>query len=202
MHHHSQVFLAMSVSYTAHPTAVIDEGCEIGEGTKIWHFSHIMSNCKIGKNCNLGQNVVVSPEVVLGMNVKVQNNVSIYTGVTCEDDVFLGPSVVFTNVTNPRSAVNRRGQYAKTLVKKGASIGANATIVCGNNIGRYAFIGAGAVVTKEVPDYALVIGNPARQAGWMSEYGHKLKFDASGIAICEESKEKYKLEKGIVTKIS
>lgn len=192
----------MGASYTAHPTAVIDEGCEIGEGTKIWHFSHIMSNCKIGKNCNLGQNVVVSPEVVLGTNVKVQNNVSIYTGVTCEDDVFLGPSMVFTNVTNPRSAVNRRGQYAKTLVKTGASIGANATIVCGNNIGKYAFIGAGAVVTKEVPDYALVIGNPARQTGWMSEYGHKLKFDASGIAMCEESKEKYKLEKGIVTKIS
>jgi len=189
-------------SYTAHPTAVIDEGCEIGEGTKIWHFSHIMPNCKIGKNCNLGQNVVVSPEVVLGTNVKVQNNVSIYTGVTCEDDVFLGPSMVFTNVTNPRSAVNRRGQYAKTLVKKGASIGANATIVCGNDIGKYAFIGAGAVVTKEVPDYALVIGNPARQTGWMSEYGHKLKFDASGVAVCEESKEKYKLEKGIVTKIS
>ena len=192
----------MGASYTAHPTAVIDEGCEIGEGTKIWHFSHIMSNCKIGKNCNLGQNVVVSPEVVLGTNVKVQNNVSIYTGVTCEDDVFLGPSMVFTNVTNPRSAINRRGQYAKTLVKKGASIGANATIVCGNNIGKYAFIGAGAVVTKEVPDYALVIGNPARQAGWMSEYGHKLKFDASGIAVCEESTEKYKLEKGTVTKIS
>lgn len=189
-------------AFTAHPTAVIDEGCEIGEGTKIWHFSHIMANCKIGKHCNLGQNVVVSPEVVLGSNVKVQNNVSIYTGVVCEDDVFLGPSMVFTNVTNPRSAVNRRGQYAKTLVKKGASIGANATIVCGNNIGQYAFIGAGAVVTKEVPDYALVIGNPARQTGWMSEYGHKLKFDASGIALCEESKEKYKLEKGTVTKIS
>lgn len=192
----------MGAPYTAHPTAVIDEGCEIGEGTKIWHFSHIMPNCKIGKNCNLGQNVVVSPEVVLGSNVKVQNNVSIYTGVTCEDDVFLGPSMVFTNVINPRSAVNRRGQYAKTLVKKGASIGANATVVCGNNIGRYAFIGAGAVVTKDVPDYALVIGNPARQTGWISEYGHKLKFDASGIAVCEESKEKYKLEKGIVTKIS
>lgn len=189
-------------AYTAHPTAVIDEGCEIGEGTKIWHFSHIMSNCKIGKNCNLGQNVVVSPEVILGTNVKVQNNVSIYSGVMCEDDVFLGPSMVFTNVTNPRSAVNRRGQYAKTLVKQGASIGANATIVCGNNIGKYAFIGAGAVVTKEVPDYALVIGNPARQTGWMSEYGHKLKFDASGIAVCEESNEKYKLEKGTVTKIS
>ena len=188
--------------YTAHPTAVIDEGCEIGEGTKIWHFSHIMANCKIGKNCNLGQNVVVSPEVVLGTNVKVQNNVSIYTGVVCEDDVFLGPSMVFTNVTNPRSAVNRRGQYSKTLVKKGASIGANATVVCGNDIGKYAFIGAGAVVTKSVPDYALVIGNPARQTGWMSEYGHKLKFDASGIATCEESQEKYKLDKGIVTKIS
>lgn len=188
--------------YTAHPTAVIDDGCEIGEGTNIWHFSHIMSNCKIGKNCNLGQNVVVSPEVVLGTNVKVQNNVSIYTGVVCEDDVFLGPSMVFTNVTNPRSAVNRRGQYAKTLVKKGASIGANATVVCGNDIGKYAFIGAGAVVTKNVPDYALVIGNPARQAGWMSEYGHKLRFDASGIAVCEESKEKYKLDKGTVTKIS
>jgi UDP-2-acetamido-3-amino-2,3-dideoxy-glucuronate N-acetyltransferase len=188
--------------YTAHPTAVIDDGCEIGEGTKIWHFSHIMANCKIGKKCNLGQNVVVSPEVVLGTNVKVQNNVSIYTGVVCEDDVFLGPSMVFTNVTNPRSAVNRRGQYAKTLVKKGASIGANATVVCGNDIGKYAFIGAGAVVTKSVPDYALVIGNPARQTGWMSEFGHKLKFDASGIAVCEESKEKYKLDKGIVTKIS
>lgn len=201
MHHYPKVFLAMD-AYTAHPTAVIDEGCEIGEGTKIWHFSHIMPNCKIGKNCNIGQNVVISPEVVLGENVKVQNNVSIYTGVTCEDDVFLGPSMVFTNVTNPRSAVNRRGQYAKTIVKKGASIGANATIVCGHDIGRFAFIGAGAVVTKNVPDYALVIGNPARQAGWMSEYGHKLKFDASGIAVCEESKEKYKLENGKVSKIS
>jgi len=189
-------------AYTAHPTAVIDEGCEIGEGTKIWHFSHIMPNCKIGKNCNIGQNVVISPDVVLGENVKVQNNVSIYTGVICEDDVFLGPSMVFTNVTNPRSAVNRRGQYLKTIVKKGASIGANATIVCGHDIGRFAFIGAGAVVTKTVPDYALVIGNPARQTGWMSEYGHKLKFDASGIAVCEESKEKYKLENGTVSKIS
>lgn len=201
MYCYPQVLLIMS-AYTAHPTAVIDEGCEIGEGTKIWHFSHIMSNCRIGRNCNLGQNVVISPEVVLGTNVKVQNNVSIYTGVICEDDVFLGPSMVFTNVTNPRSAVNRRGQYAKTLVKKGASIGANATIVCGNNIGKYAFIGAGAVVTKDVPDYALVIGNPARQIGWMSEYGHKLKFDSSGTAICEESGEKYKLEKATVTKIS
>jgi UDP-2-acetamido-3-amino-2,3-dideoxy-glucuronate N-acetyltransferase len=188
--------------YTAHATAVIDEGCEIGEGTKIWHFSHIMSNCKIGKNCNLGQNVVVSPEVVLGNNVKVQNNVSIYTGVTCEDDVFLGPSMVFTNVINPRSAVNRRGQYAKTLVKKGASIGANATIICGNDIGKFAFIGAGAVVTKSVPDYALVIGNPSRQTGWMSEYGHKLLFDSKGIAVCPESQEKYKLENGKVTKVS
>jgi UDP-2-acetamido-3-amino-2,3-dideoxy-glucuronate N-acetyltransferase len=188
--------------YSAHPTAVIDEGCEIGEGTKIWHFSHIMSNCKIGKNCNLGQNVVVSPDVVLGNNVKVQNNVSIYTGVVCEDDVFLGPSMVFTNVTNPRSAVNRRGQYAKTVVKNGASIGANATIICGNDIGRFAFIGAGAVVTKNVPDYALVIGNPARQSGWMSEYGHTLKFDSAGFAVCSESQEKYKLERGIVTKVS
>jgi len=188
--------------YTAHPTAVIDEGCEIGEGTKIWHFSHIMPNCKIGKNCNLGQNVVVSPDVVLGNNVKVQNNVSIYTGVTCEDDVFLGPSMVFTNVINPRSAVNRRGQYAKTIVKQGASIGANATIVCGNDIGKFAFIGAGAVVTKNVPDYALLIGNPARQTGWMSEFGHKLQFDNKGFAVCTESNEKYKLENGKVTKIS
>lgn len=188
--------------YTAHPTAVIDEGCEIGEGTKIWHFSHIMSKCKIGENCNLGQNVVVSPEVVLGNNVKVQNNVSIYTGVICEDDVFLGPSMVFTNVVNPRSAVNRRGQYAKTVVKRGASIGANATIVCGNDIGKFAFIGAGAVVTKNIPDYALVIGNPARQTGWMSEYGHKLVFDSKGMAVCPESQEQYKLESGHVIKIS
>lgn len=188
--------------FTAHPTAVIDEGCEIGEGTKIWHFAHIMPNCKIGKNCNLGQNVVVSPEVVLGNNVKVQNNVSIYTGVICEDDVFLGPSMVFTNVINPRSAVNRRGQYAKTTVKKGASIGANATIVCGNDIGKFAFIGAGAVVTKSVPDYALVIGNPARQTGWMSEFGHKLLFDSKGIAVCPESQEKYTLENGKVIKVS
>lgn len=187
--------------YTAHPSAVIDEGCEIGAGTKIWHFSHIMPNCKIGENCNIGQNVVISPEVVLGKNVKVQNNVSIYTGVICEDDVFLGPSMVFTNVTNPRSAVNRRNQYEKTLVKQGASIGANATIVCGNTIGKFAFIGAGAVVTKDVPDYALVIGNPARQAGWMSEYGHKLIFDQSGTATCSESKEKYSLKNGVVTKI-
>jgi UDP-2-acetamido-3-amino-2,3-dideoxy-glucuronate N-acetyltransferase len=187
-------------NYYAHPSAIIDEGCSIGEGTKIWHFSHIMSNCTIGPNCNIGQNVVVSPEVVLGRNVKVQNNVSIYTGVQCEDDVFLGPSMVFTNVINPRSAVNRRGQYEKTIVKKGASIGANATIVCGHNIGRFAFIGAGAVVTKEVPDYALVVGNPARQTGWMSEYGHKLKFDSNGQAVCPESGEKYFLQNGKVTK--
>ena len=190
-----------SSSYFAHGTAVIDPGCEIGEGTKIWHFSHIMANCKIGKNCNIGQNVVVSPEVVLGDNVKVQNNVSIYTGVTCEDDVFLGPSMVFTNVTNPRSAVNRRGHYEKTLVKKGASIGANATIVCGNTIGRFAFIGAGAVITKDVTDYALVIGNPGRQTGWMSEFGHRLNFGAEGRAVCEESGEKYELKNGHVRKL-
>jgi UDP-2-acetamido-3-amino-2,3-dideoxy-glucuronate N-acetyltransferase len=187
-------------TYFAHPTAVIDEGCEIGSGTKIWHFSHIMPNCKIGENCNIGQNVVISPEVILGRNVKVQNNVSIYTGVICEDDVFLGPSMVFTNVVNPRSAVNRKNQYAKTLVKTGASIGANATIVCGHDIGRFAFIGAGAVVTKSVPDYALVVGNPARQTGWMSEYGHKLNFNKEGTAVCPESRESYKLEKGIVKK--
>jgi UDP-2-acetamido-3-amino-2,3-dideoxy-glucuronate N-acetyltransferase len=186
------------MSYFAHPTAFVDEGCIIGEGTKIWHFSHIMPNCTIGENCNIGQNVVVSPEVILGNNVKVQNNVSIYTGVICEDDVFLGPSCVFTNVINPRSAVNRKNQYAKTVVGKGATIGANATIVCGNPIGRYAFIGAGAVVTKTVPDYALVIGNPARQTGWMSEYGHKLTFDSTGVAICPESKDVYRLEGGVV----
>jgi UDP-2-acetamido-3-amino-2,3-dideoxy-glucuronate N-acetyltransferase len=194
--------MASERNYYAHPTAVIDEGCLIGNGTKIWHFSHIMPNCRIGENCNIGQNVVISPEVVLGKNVKVQNNVSIYTGVQCEDDVFLGPSMVFTNVTNPRSAVNRRGQYAKTLVMKGASIGANATIVCGNNIGRYAFIGAGAVVTKDVADYALVMGNPARQAGWMSEFGHKLKFDKEGTATCPESNERYLLKNGRVEKIT
>jgi UDP-2-acetamido-3-amino-2,3-dideoxy-glucuronate N-acetyltransferase len=187
--------------YFAHPTAVIDPGCSIGDGTKIWHFSHIMPNCVIGANCNIGQNVVISPEVVLGKNVKVQNNVSIYTGVECEDDVFLGPSMVFTNVTNPRSAINRKNQYAKTLVKKGATIGANATVVCGNDIGRYAFIGAGAVVTKNVPDYALVVGNPARQTGWMSEFGHKLVFNKDGVAVCEESKEKYKLDNGVVSKV-
>src|SRR5688572_1954527 len=187
--------------YFSHPTAVIDEGCQIGAGTKIWHFCHIMPDCIIGENCNIGQNVVISPKVILGRNVKVQNNVSIYTGVECEDDVFLGPSMVFTNVINPRSAVNRRGQYAKTVVKKGASIGANATVVCGHDIGHYAFIGAGAVVTKNVPDYALVIGNPARQTGWMSEYGHKLKFDNEGMATCEESGDVYQLKDGKVIKI-
>lgn len=188
-------------TFFAHETAVIDEGCEIGEGTKIWHFSHIMSNCKIGENCNLGQNVVVSPEVVLGNNVKVQNNVSIYTGVTCDDDVFLGPSMVFTNVINPRSAVNRRSEYLKTHVGRGASIGANATIVCGHDIGKFAFIGAGAVVTKNIPDYALVVGNPSKQIGWMSEFGHKLSFNEEGIAICQESGEKYLLKNNQVTKI-
>jgi UDP-2-acetamido-3-amino-2,3-dideoxy-glucuronate N-acetyltransferase len=188
-------------NYFAHETAVIDEGCEIGAGTKIWHFSHIMPHCKIGENCNIGQNVVISPEVVLGKNVKVQNNVSIYTGVTCEDDVFLGPSMVFTNVINPRSAVNRKNQYSKTVVKKGASIGANATIVCGHDIGAFAFIGAGAVVTKHVPDYALVMGNPARQTGWMSEYGHKLAFNKEGEATCAESGDKYLLKDGKVFKI-
>lgn len=187
--------------YYAHETAIIDEGCNIGKGTKVWHFSHIMPNCTIGENCNIGQNVVISPEVVLGNNVKVQNNVSIYTGVTCEDDVFLGPSMVFTNVTNPRSAINRRGQYAKTTVKKGASIGANATIVCGHDIGEFAFIGAGAVVTKHVPAYALVVGNPAKQMGWMSEYGHRLAFDSNGIAECPESKKKYQLKNGTVSKL-
>ncbi|HET6543773.1 MAG TPA: acyltransferase, partial [Chryseolinea sp.] len=185
-------------AYYSHPTAVIDEGSEIGEGTKIWHFSHIMPKCRIGENCNIGQNVVVSPEVVLGKNVKVQNNVSIYTGVTCQDDVFVGPSVVFTNVINPRSTVNRRDQYKTTVIKKGATIGANATIVCGIEIGQFAFIGAGAVVTKSVSDYALVVGNPAKQTGWMSEFGHKLLFDKSSIATCPESKEKYKLQNGIV----
>jgi UDP-2-acetamido-3-amino-2,3-dideoxy-glucuronate N-acetyltransferase len=176
-----------------HSSAIVDEGCEIGEGTKIWHFSHIMSNCKIGNNCNLGQNVVVSPEVILGNNVKVQNNVSIYTGVVCEDDVFLGPSMVFTNVINPRSAINRRGEYLKTRVGKGATIGANATIVCGHNIGEFAFIGAGAVVTKTVKAYALVVGNPAKQIGWMSEFGYRLKFNKENYAICPESKIKYEL---------
>jgi UDP-2-acetamido-3-amino-2,3-dideoxy-glucuronate N-acetyltransferase len=191
----------MDKNYFAHPTAVIDDNCKIGKGTKIWHFSHIMSGCTIGENCNIGQNVVVSPQVVLGKNVKVQNNVSIYTGVICEDDVFLGPSMVFTNVINPRSNVNRRGQYTKTVVKRGASIGANATIVCGHDIGEFAFIGAGAVVTKEVLPYALVVGNPARQTGWMSEYGHRLIFDENGFAVCPESNEKYILENGRVRKL-
>lgn len=187
--------------YYAHSTAIIDGGCEIGKGTKIWHFSHIMSDCVIGDNCNIGQNVVISPQVILGKNVKVQNNVSIYTGVICEDDVFLGPSMVFTNVVNPRSAVNRKNQYATTRVKRGASIGANATIVCGHDIGEFAFIGAGSVVTKNVPPYALVVGNPGRQTGWMSEYGHKLQFDATGLATCPEVGERYKLENGRVTKL-
>ena len=193
--------MAAEQSFYAHPTAIIDEGCEIGRGTKIWHFSHIMPNCRIGENCNIGQNVVVSPEVVLGNNVKVQNNVSIYTGVTCEDDVFLGPSMVFTNVINPRSAINRRAEFAKTTVKRGATIGANATIVCGHDIGRYAFVGAGAVVTKTVRDYELVIGNPARHGGWMSEYGHKLSFDKNGIAACPESGQKYRLDSDKVNRL-
>jgi UDP-2-acetamido-3-amino-2,3-dideoxy-glucuronate N-acetyltransferase len=190
------------MDYFSHETAVIDANCQIGKGTKIWHFSHIMPNCKIGENCNIGQNVVVSPEVVLGKNVKVQNNVSIYSGVICEDDVFLGPSMVFTNVINPRSAVVRRGEYLKTIVKKGASIGANATIVCGNNIGEYAFIGAGAVVTKEVKPYALVVGNPSKQIGWISEYGHRLNFDENGLATCKESGENYQLKNNKVVKIT
>lgn len=189
-------------SYFAHPTAIIDDGCEIGEGTKIWHFSHVMTNCKLGKNCNLGQNVVISPGVELGSNVKVQNNVSVYTGVICEDDVFLGPSMVFTNVINPRSAVNRKSEYTRTHVGKGATIGANATIVCGHDIGKFAFIGAGAVVTKTVPDYALVIGNPSRQVGWMSEFGHKLEFDKEGIATCKESGQKYTLINNTVSRIN
>ena len=187
--------------YISHETAVIDAGCSIGNGTKIWHFSHIMPDCVIGNNCNIGQNVVISPRVVLGNNVKIQNNVSVYTGVTCEDDVFLGPSMVFTNVINPRSAVSRRGQYSPTLVKKGATIGANATIICGNTIGKYAFIGAGAVVTKDVPAYALLIGNPAKQVGWMSEYGHKLEFNEKGKAVCVESGEQYILKGHRVEKL-
>lgn len=188
-------------NFTAHPSAIIDENCIIGAGTRIWHFSHIMPGCNIGINCNLGQNVVVSPDVILGNNVKVQNNVSIYSGVVCEDDVFLGPSMVFTNILNPRSAINRRDQYIKTLVKKGASIGANATIVCGITIGRFALIGAGAVVTRDVPDYALVIGNPAKQSGWVGEYGHKLSFGADGMAVCPESKQEYKLHNGQVQRV-
>ena len=188
-------------NYFAHETAVIDDNCSIGEGTKIWHFSHIMSNCTIGKKCSLGQNVVVSPDVILGNNVKVQNNVSIYTGVICEDDVFLGPSMVFTNVINPRSAIIRRDEFKETLVKKGASIGANATIICGNPIGEFSLIGAGSVVTKEVLPYALVVGNPSKQIGWVSEYGHRLVFDESGFAICPESQEKYQLKNNKVEKI-
>lgn len=187
--------------FYSHPSAIIDEGCEIGSGTKIWHFSHIMTGCKMGEKCNIGQNVVVSPGVILGNNVKVQNNVSIYEGVTCDDDVFLGPSMVFTNVVNPRSAVNRRGQYSRTHVGKGVSIGANATIVCGHDIGEYAFIGAGTVVTKTVLPYALIVGNPGKQIGWMSEYGHRLHFDESGIAICPESAQEYELKNQKVTRI-
>jgi UDP-2-acetamido-3-amino-2,3-dideoxy-glucuronate N-acetyltransferase len=189
-------------NYFAHPSAIIDEGCEIGKGVKIWHFSHIMSGCQIGEGCNIGQNVVVSPKVVLGKNVRVQNNVSIYEGVICEDDVFLGPSMVFTNVINPRSAVSRKHEYLPTLVRKGASIGANATILCGNEIGEYAFIGAGAVVTRPIPPYALVVGNPAKQIGWMSEFGHRLHFDASNKAVCEESGESYTLDNNTVRKIN
>ena len=192
----------METKYYAHPTAVVDDGCTIGEGVKIWHFSHIMPQCTIGDRCNIGQNVVISPEVILGKNVKIQNNVSIYTGVTCGDDVFLGPSCVFTNVSNPRGGVNRRGQYDKTHVGTGASIGANATIVCGHDIGQFAFVGAGAVVTKNVPDYALIVGNPAKQIGWMSEYGHRLQFDENGMAICEESNQTYQLANGKVTRVS
>ena len=188
-------------NYYVHETALVDEGCSIGNGTKIWHFSHIMSNCTLGEKCNIGQNVVVSPGVILGNNVKVQNNVSIYTGVVCDDDVFLGPSMVFTNVINPRSAINRRDQYAKTNLGKGASIGANATIVCGHDIGEYAFIGAGAVVTKNVPAFALVVGNPARQMGWVGEYGQRLTFNDQGIAVCPESQQEYQLENNNVSRI-
>lgn len=188
-------------NFYAHETALVDKGCSIGNGTKIWHFSHIMSNCTLGEKCNIGQNVVVSPGVILGNNVKVQNNVSIYTGVSCDDDVFLGPSMVFTNVINPRSAINRRDQYAKTHVGKGASIGANATIVCGHDIGEYAFIGAGAVVTKNIPAFALVVGNPARQLGWVGEYGHRLIFNDQAIAVCPESQQEYQLENNKVSRI-
>jgi UDP-2-acetamido-3-amino-2,3-dideoxy-glucuronate N-acetyltransferase len=193
--------MIMEKDFFAHETAVIDPGCEIGKGSRIWHFSHLMTGCELGENCNLGQNVVVSPGVKLGKNVKVQNNVSIYTGVTCEDDVFLGPSMVFTNIVNPRSAVIRRDQYVETKVRKGVSIGANATIVCGIEIGEFAFIGAGAVVTRNVPAYGLVVGNPARHVGWMSEFGHRLQFDEVGFATCPESMEKYQLSDGIVKKI-
>ena len=191
----------MEKDYFVHSSAIVDDGAKIGHGSKIWHFSHIMADCIIGENCNIGQNVVISPEVVLGKNVKVQNNVSIYTGVVCEDDVFLGPSMVFTNVNNPRSAVVRKNQYLKTNVGKGATVGANATVICGHNIGEYAFIGAGAVVTKDIPAYALVVGNPSKQIGWMSEYGHRLKFDNNGIAICPESKQEYSLQGNKVRRI-
>lgn len=190
----------MEKGYFCHESAIVDPGAQIGKGTKIWHFTHVMGKSKLGEGCNLGQNVFVADDVVLGNNVKVQNNVSIYSGVVCEDDVFLGPSMVFTNIKNPRSAVVRRGEYARTLVKKGASIGANATIVCGNDIGCYAFIAAGAVVTSDVPDYALMVGAPARQAGWMSEYGHRLHFDDHGEATCPESGEKYLLANNVVVK--
>jgi UDP-2-acetamido-3-amino-2,3-dideoxy-glucuronate N-acetyltransferase len=191
----------MKNDYFAHETAVIDDGCKIGHGTKIWHFSHVMTGAEIGENCNIGQNVVVSPGVRIGKNVKVQNNVSIYTGVIVDDDVFLGPSMVFTNIINPRSEIIRRDNYETTIVEKGASIGANSTIICGNIIGRYAFVGAGAVVTKDVKPYALVVGNPARQTGWMSEYGQKLSFDKKGFAVCSESGDRYHLENGTVSKI-
>jgi len=191
----------MADTFFAHETAVIDDNCSIGDGTKIWHFSHVMPNCKIGNKCNIGQNVVVSPEVILGNNVKVQNNVSIYTGVICEDDVFLGPSMVFTNVINPRSAIIRKDEYKKTIVKKGASIGANATIICGNDIGEYALIGAGSVVTKEILPYALVVGNPSKQIGWISEFGHRLTFDANGVATCPESNDTYELKNNKVQKV-
>jgi UDP-2-acetamido-3-amino-2,3-dideoxy-glucuronate N-acetyltransferase len=192
----------MEREYFAHETAVIDEGTKIGKGTKIWHFTHIMTGSEIGENCNIGQNVVISPGVKLGRNVKVQNNVSIYTGVVCDDDVFLGPSMVFTNIINPRSAIIRKDSYISTIVEKGASIGANSTIICGNRIGKYSFIGAGAVVTKEVKPYALVVGNPARQTGWMSEYGQKLRFDDKGLATCPESGEKYRIQEGNVIKVN
>jgi len=191
----------MEASFFAHETAIVDPGCQIGAGTKIWHFSHIMSNCYIGEQCSIGQNVVISPEVRIGNRVKIQNNVSVYTGVICEDDVFLGPSAVFTNVINPRSAVSRKNEYQQTLVRQGATIGANATIVCGITVGRFAFIGAGAVVTKNIPDYALVMGNPARQTGWMSEFGHRLIFNSDGLAICPESQVQYRLDNGKVSKI-
>lgn len=192
----------MDKNYFAHETAVLDENCQIGAGTKIWHFSHLMAGCKVGEKCNLGQNVVISPGVILGDNVKIQNNVSVYTGVVCEDDVFLGPSMVFTNVINPRSAINRRDQYLKTIVKKGASIGANATVICGNEIGEFALIGAGAVITRNVKPYALVVGNPAKQIGWVSEYGHTLKFDENGMGICPESGQEYKLSNNQVSRLS